>query len=225
MVDLDQSLRPIATVAPPPVSEIVARVEKRKRRRQISMTGLVVATTCVAAVAIIRLPDPSSSTAAVADIDESTSTTADVVVAEATDPPDTTPSTSSSTASVADSSTPTQTPTQTQTPSTAPEPGRGTSVPGAAGPVTSPGIRTDATTTSQWATGYCKQFEVINDGSDQTRWQVVLELNGTIAELWNAAAVDIGGGTYVISGAEGYNTIVEPGSITSFGTCVDTNTP
>ncbi len=225
MVDLHNALRPNQTAEPLPVSEITARAKRRKRRRATSATGLTVATLGIAAVGIVSLAGspPPTSTVADGSADQPTETTASPAGTDATStterldgPVSTTPPATAvdeTGASLADTE---QTSSSLAPDGTAPDDSQ---------PATTPGIQTSSTTTSEWATGYCVQVEVLNDGVDavdRDTWQVALDLGGTIAEVWSANAVDAGGGTFVFSGLPGYNEAIGAGSVTSFGTCVDT---
>jgi len=89
-------------------------------------------------------------------------------------------------------------------------------------PSTTPGLRTETTTTSQWEDGYCVEIEVNNEGETAARaWQVVLDLDGTIATLWSASIDDSTDGRFVFSGVAGYNATLDAGALTTFGACLD----
>ncbi len=90
-------------------------------------------------------------------------------------------------------------------------------------PMTTPGIKTSETATSQWEDGYCIQVEVSNEAQGLDMWQVELDLNGVVATVWNATFVQLDGGTVLFTGLAGYNEDLGAGSTTSFGTCVDTD--
>ncbi len=89
-------------------------------------------------------------------------------------------------------------------------------------PLTTPGLRTETTTTSRWEDGYCVEIEVNNEGETTARtWQVVLDLDGRIATLWSAAVDDSVDGRFVFSGVDGYNAVLDAGALTTFGACLD----
>lgn len=236
MVDLHDSLRPTGTVSPLPVSEIVTRAKRRKRRRQISATGLAVATMGIAGFAISVVPWTPTETATVADggeaflTDPPEASTDDSSIREdsAEDSVDQ-PTTSRPPTSAGDETTPSSVEAEPETSSTVPSDtqSEGTASEDTASaqsrPVTTPGIRTNSTTTSEWEDGYCVQIDVVNDGPDRRTWQVVLDPDGTVNTLWNATVVEASAGTFVFMGIGGYNDTIQPGASTSFGTCIDTN--
>lgn len=228
MVDLHDSLRPTGAAPPLPVSEIASRGKRRKRRRAISTAGLAVVTMSIAAIAISSLPGSSAETVTVADesADEPTDRTT-VVPATIADTTTTTAAIATTDAVTADSGLgPVGAGVGGGSDGVGASTESSTSLTdgGAANhPMTTPGIRTSTTITSQWDDGYCMQIEVINDTVDQDSWQVGLDLDGTIATLWNATVGETGPGTFVFSGLEDYNVTILAGAVTSFGACVDTD--
>ena len=245
MVDLHESLRPAVTAAPPPVEEIAARARGRRRRRRASATGVGVLAIGLAAVATagaLRGPD---ATVTVADASpdgpsEATSPTTEdsPTWSEPRPEPDAlAPSPTSGLAADSgqardrdgsdlgdgsdridgsgdgDGSASSTDQLETPSSSMAPPPPR---------PTTSPGLAIDETITSRWEDGYCLQIEVVNDAAERSAWQVVLDLDGTIATTWNAAVADAGDGRFVFSGLADYNPTIGPGEATTFGACVDT---
>lgn len=174
----------------------------------------------IAAIAISNLPGSSAETVTVAD--ESTDEPTDQTTAVPTTIADTTTPTAADVTADADTIATTGTDRTDTTASTT----SSTSLTDGGGPnhpMTTPGIRTSETITSQWDDGYCVQIEVINDSTDQDSWQVVLDLDGTIATLWNATVSETSPGTFAFSGLEGYNATILAGAVTSFGACVDTD--
>ena len=238
MVDLQRSLRPNDTIPPLPVSELAARAAGRKKRKRVATSGLVLGCVGVAVLAFANLPRSSTNTATVADGTEITAvdrpapeattepTTAESSATEspAGDQQDSAPPTAETEA--VDEPTPTVTavPPSTDSADQAELDNYGLDGSGPA-PSTTPGITTETTTTSSWEDGYCMQVTVINEGDKPVTWQVVLHLGGDIAELWNAAATsyegDLDGDLVVFSGKADYNTALQAGETTSFGTCVD----
>ncbi|MGH1492269.1 MAG: cellulose binding domain-containing protein [Acidimicrobiales bacterium] len=236
MVDLHDSLRPSGAAPPLPVSEIAARGKRRKRRRIISTAGVAAATLSIAAIAISSLPRSSAETVTVAD--ESSDETTDQTTAlpttiastintdtttttATTTTPDTTTTTADSADTDADSvgggTDDTESTTSTESSTSLSDGGAEDH------PLTTPGIRTSTTITSQWEDGYCMQIEVINETVDRDSWEVGLDLDGTIATLWNATVFEMSSGTFVFSGLEDYNVTIQAGAVTSFGACIDTD--
>ncbi len=244
MVDLREALRPAGTVTPLPISEIASRAGRRRRRRQVTIAAAaLLATTGTTALIIDTVPRTNS--AIVADTAEPLpSTTArpeptegPVPTASTTEPAgtgadtepvpgDTRPTDAEPTEPQPADPTGTDTePTDTEptdidpadTEPEAQEPGSEDTE-----PVTTPGFRTETTTTSRWEDGYCVEIEVSNDGETAARtWQVVLDLEGTIATLWSATVEDSTTGRFVFSGIDGYNATLGAGRITTFGACLD----
>ncbi|MEZ4473523.1 MAG: DUF1592 domain-containing protein [bacterium] len=70
---------------------------------------------------------------------------------------------------------------------------------------------------SEWATGYCANGRVTNDGDMRLRWRVQADIQGTIDNLWNAQA-DADTGLVHFIGMD-YNAELEPGQSADFGFC------
>ncbi len=225
MVDLHDALRPTGTTPPPPAGEIADRARRRRRRRHAAASGALAATIVVAVVALGSLLDRSADAPTVADgVAEGI---ADGTSARPVDQPrgSTTvsaPTTGSSTdptppAGAAPSPAPSTRVTGAPT-SSATEPPRPDPDPTAA--TTTAGLLTASERTSEWSGGYCFQMQVTNEGERLDAWQVVADLGGTIATLWNATAEPIGDRA-VFAGIGGYNAGLDAGERTSFGACVD----
>lgn len=228
MVDLHDSLRPVETAPPPPLSEIAARAVKRQRRRFVTATGAVALTVAVGAFALIGPLNGSTDSATVANgaADESTNPS---------DPADDdrgAPTESDNVSSTVQSSlterssTPSTTSTSTTSTSTGP-PDEATSLStGSTIPTsqteTGSGLRIEETRTSEWDDGYCVQIELTNDAGDVVDWEVSLDVGGTIDTIWNATAI-VDGDRTVFSGLDGQNTDLLSGQTTSFGACINTD--
>lgn len=242
MVDLRESLKPAGTASPPPVSEIAAKVQIRKRRKRVSAAGALVATMGIAVFAISTIPEQKTNTATVADggetetipasslPDDRTGSDVDnpVISVPATDEHDGPSPTDEPAGSKSSASSEAVETDTTSDLSQGSEPGTGStnettedSLPVEPDPVTTPGIRIKTTTTSEWAGGRCIQMEITNDADTALDWQVVLDLGGEIDTLWNAAADKTDSGLFIFSGLDEYNSVVQPGATTSFGACVD----
>lgn len=229
MVDLHESLHPTGAVPPLPVSELAARVAVRRKRRRMATAGLVVGIVGGAAFAVNSIPGPQANTATVADgaettlVEESGPTSTTIAPVDESDERtdierDDVPSGPDE--STADGKAPSTTSTG-QASSSTKETG-GTSGQNEEEVLsTTPGIRTETATTSSWEDGYCMQIDVFTDAETAVAWQVVMDLRGDVAELWNATATKAGRDLTVFSGESGYNTNVSAGAATSFGACVD----
>lgn len=228
MVDLHQALRPTETAPPPPVAEIAARAGRRRRRRRVvASTAGIAVVVGLASIGLGGLADRASETSTVADgaserPARSTGTTPSPETGERPDRPDRqgAPNDSSTPAPAPSSPTPsTAAPDSTPTTSAVEPAPSSTAIGGE--PDTTAGLRTTTTRTSEWATGYCFQVEITNDGSNQARWQVVIDLAGTVSTVWNASAVTAGERT-IFAGLADYNADLAAGQTTSFGACVAT---
>lgn len=220
MVDLHDALRPTETAPPPPVGEIAARAERRQRRRFVVATGALALTMGAATITVGALLDRSDPAPTVAD--GAATSPAESSVSPRPDPSTSPPSTGATTTSTP----PTAAPEPEPAPSTtAPDTEEGRdddeAGPATTEPATTPGLRTSTTRTSEWADGYCVQVEVANEAGRVEAWQVVIDLGGTIDEVWNATVVTVGDRA-IFSGLDDYNAAIESGDTTSFGTCVDT---
>jgi cellulase/cellobiase CelA1 len=205
------------------MGEIASRAMRRRRRRMARVVGLSVGVVSFGLVAAVAFaggsPDTDISTVSVAErpperatttstADDSSARPASSQIPVETLPPD--PDLPAATASV--------------TTHEAGAPTTGTTLPStttATLATTTPGIRTTSTTTSAWEDGYCIRVRVDNDGSEAVAWQVVIELDGTIATLWNATAAPGDGASTIFTGSD-WNAVLDPGALTTFGLCVDT---
>lgn len=70
---------------------------------------------------------------------------------------------------------------------------------------------------SNWQSGYCDTVSVKNTGSSTLVWEVSLELDGTITDLWNATSTP-DGSKVKFKGLE-YNAVLDAGEMASFGFC------
>jgi Protein of unknown function (DUF1592)/Protein of unknown function (DUF1588)/Protein of unknown function (DUF1595)/Protein of unknown function (DUF1587)/Cellulose binding domain/Protein of unknown function (DUF1585) len=68
---------------------------------------------------------------------------------------------------------------------------------------------------SQWAGGYQESVKVTNNGSSPIAWTVTLDVDGKIANLWNAASMP-SGAKIAFSGVD-YDATLGPGASASFG--------
>ncbi len=70
---------------------------------------------------------------------------------------------------------------------------------------------------SNWQTGYCSSVKVENVGTQSVTWSIVLTVEGTITDLWNAKS-EPQGAALKFSGVD-YNASLDPGENASFGFC------
>lgn len=209
MVDLHDSLRPSGITDPLPVSELASRATRRRRRRLAAVGGSAAVVLAAVTLAIVNLPSGRLQNPTVADRGP------EVVDSLGSNEPD-------SLSDTPDVLSETPDPTVDSTSSTETTIGATSSVP-VVGADTTQGLATSISTTSAWEDGYCIQVDVDNDTADGSAWQVVLELGGTINTTWNADAVASDRpGVFVFTGLADFNVDLAPGSMTSFGTCVDT---
>jgi hypothetical protein len=75
-------------------------------------------------------------------------------------------------------------------------------------------------TDSMWPAGHCKTVMVHNAGSAPIEWRVVLAIEGTLTDHWNATATG-DRGEVTFAGAD-WNRTVQPGATAEFGYCVST---
>lgn len=87
------------------------------------------------------------------------------------------------------------------------------------GPMTSPGIDVDDHVDSMWEAGRCDTVTVTNTTDAPISWQVVLELQGTMQNAWNAKYTQMDS-TFVWVG-EAYNAELAGKASTSFGFCLN----
>lgn len=74
--------------------------------------------------------------------------------------------------------------------------------------------------TSRWGGGYCVQVNVRNDGHAPVSWAIVMDVEGAIANLWNAKANEVSGRTQRFVGVE-WNATLGASQSTNFGYCAD----
>lgn len=247
MVDLRQSLEPSGPVTPLPMEEIAARAARRRRRRAVSVTATVVVVTAgLGTVALRALPQTRSDSAVVADAADPIPPTAGGQTSPGLEPDQqltTPPATAADPTSDEASGTGTGPeatgttraqgdradtgPTTTERTGSEPddqvqpdaEPDD-VAAP-ADRPATTAGLEVATTTTSSWEDGYCIEVAVDNGGGRTDGWQVVLDLEGTIATLWSATAIETEDGYLVFSGVAGYNATLAADARTTFGACLD----
>lgn len=73
--------------------------------------------------------------------------------------------------------------------------------------------------TSDWTSGYCSNVVVTNTGSASGDWQVTMQVQGTIQDLWNGIWSQAGGELQV-SGVS-WNQTLSPGATAEFGFCAN----
>jgi hypothetical protein len=99
--------------------------------------------------------------------------------------------------------------------------GTGTSTTGEPPPeeTTTPGIDAMLVQDSKWDAGECNTVTVTNTTDAPITWTVVLAIQGTLQNAWNATATPIDGGLKFV-GAD-YNAKLEAKAATSFGFCLN----
>lgn len=85
--------------------------------------------------------------------------------------------------------------------------------------MTTAGIDIMVVQDSKWDAGECNSVTVTNTTDAAIKWTVVLPLQGTIQNVWNAVATPIDGGLKFV-GAD-YNANLEAKAATSFGFCLN----
>jgi cellulase/cellobiase CelA1 len=70
---------------------------------------------------------------------------------------------------------------------------------------------------SQWQAGYCDTVTVQNPGSGSVTWEIAIDVQGTITDLWNAKSAPDGAKTKFV-GVD-YNATLGAGESVSFGFC------
>jgi hypothetical protein len=70
---------------------------------------------------------------------------------------------------------------------------------------------------SQWATGYCADIFVTNEGSETLQWEFTMTVDGEISSLWNANVTPVGDKMH-FTGVD-WNDTLAPGSSAQFGFC------
>lgn len=75
------------------------------------------------------------------------------------------------------------------------------------------------TTASDWNSGYCADARIDNPGTAPIDWQITLEIEGTVYNLWNANYSQAGS----MLTAEGvdWNNLVQAGQSVAFGFCAE----
>lgn len=232
MADLHDALRPSSTPSPPSVEELAARARRRKRHRVRKATGGAVVAAAIATVALAGLPRPPQSVTVADGVADdrsdgsarSTAPESDVTAPADAAPPSTTEPTDTSQATTqgAESENTAPSTSVTEPDDTAPDQNSPDTVV-APHPRQTPGLQTTVTTTSRWDDGYCFQIDLVNGTTHMNTWSLPIELDGTVATIWNAVVVEDEAGTSVFAGEDGYNTEIGPGALTSFGACVDTD--
>jgi hypothetical protein len=100
---------------------------------------------------------------------------------------------------------------------TPPPPPSDAGAPPDAGTPPSPDVSVTRKTDSQWDKGYCDAVTVTNKGMSAVDWVIVLTIEGTINQVWNAVATGATG-PVTFRGAD-FNKRLEPGQSASFGFC------
>ena len=70
---------------------------------------------------------------------------------------------------------------------------------------------------SQWQTGYCDTVTVQNPGNTSVTWEISIDVQGMITDLWNAKSAPDGAKTKFV-GVD-YNATLGAGESVSFGFC------
>jgi hypothetical protein len=70
---------------------------------------------------------------------------------------------------------------------------------------------------SQWATGYCADIFVTNEGTETLQWEFTMSVEGEISSLWNANATPVGDKLH-FTGVD-WNGSLAPGATAQFGFC------
>jgi endoglucanase len=91
--------------------------------------------------------------------------------------------------------------------------------PPAPGPGPVDQVNTLVTTQSDWGTGYCADVTVTNGGSQAVDWVVIVPVEGTLRDIWNAVGV-VSSGELTAEGVS-WNNLVHPNSSVEFGFCAD----
>jgi len=74
-------------------------------------------------------------------------------------------------------------------------------------------------TENSWDTGYCNKVTVANDTDAAITWTIVIEVTGTISQMWDASYTK-SGSKVVVNGLD-YNASLAPGASLVFGYCAD----
>jgi len=98
-----------------------------------------------------------------------------------------------------------------------PPPPSDAGTPGDAAPPTTGDVTVSRKTDSQWDKGYCDAVTVTNKGASGVDWVIVLTVEGTINQVWNAVATGATG-PVTFRGVD-FNRRLEPGQSGSFGFC------
>jgi len=78
------------------------------------------------------------------------------------------------------------------------------------------------TTQNDWGTGYCADARVSNNTGATTDWEVSVEIDGQLRELWNGQYRPAGN-RLLVSGLS-WNRTLSPGATTEFGFCAERGT-
>jgi hypothetical protein len=70
---------------------------------------------------------------------------------------------------------------------------------------------------SHWGAGYCSTVKVQNTSDVTVTWEITLDVDGTITDLWNAVSEPAGTQTKFV-GLD-YNAVLDPAEAASFGFC------
>ena len=100
---------------------------------------------------------------------------------------------------------------------TPPPPVQDAGTPRDAGTPPSPDIEVARKNDSQWDKGYCDSVTVTNKGTSAVEWVIVLSVEGTINQIWNA--VNTGASGQVTFRGVDFNKRLDPGQSGSFGFC------
>ena len=85
-------------------------------------------------------------------------------------------------------------------------------------PMMQPGLKQTVISDNDYGTGYCKTYEVTNQGATPLAWSVEVALGGMLQQNWGSV-VSGQTGTVTFTGAD-YNATLMPGQSAQFGFCV-----
>ncbi|HEX3903977.1 MAG TPA: glycoside hydrolase family 11 protein [Polyangia bacterium] len=85
------------------------------------------------------------------------------------------------------------------------------------GALTGAGVTATLSTQSDWGTGYCDLVTITNTGAATTGWQVVITLNSTYSQSWNATVVLPNG--QLSAASLSWNGALPTNGTASFGFC------
>lgn len=75
------------------------------------------------------------------------------------------------------------------------------------------------TVQNDWGTGYCAEAQVTNRSEAPADWEVSVEVDGTLRDLWNGEYRTVGN-ALLVSGVN-WNRTLAPGASTEFGFCAE----